>query len=322
MQTPPTTPSGGSSPEPEPTPTPGGGPAYGPRGPESPYGPGPAPGETREDYERRAIDICNERADRFEETDRERYRGFFGKITGWFDREGTRRRADTLDEVAEWEKNPTWKKWAKIGAKVAGGFGVAATMAFTGGVGAVLTPILWTIGMREGWDGALQLLEKAGFGRGRTQAEVTKQEALNQKITELKQLVRGGELTPERFQQAVDAILEAERQVMEQIETNMTSERRWKLGRAIASTALTVGTGIIGGVPLGTASYAKEATGAPTHLIGHKSSIFLDESHRVFWNFKGGQFLYNSPAEFTKVAHFATQNAASWTHYGTYFFKA
>lgn len=323
MQTPPSTPSGGGSSgaggyspgDVEPY-----GPAYGPTLPE--YGPGPEPGETREDYERRAIDFLNERADRFEETDRERYRGLFGRITGWFDREGRRQRGETLDEVAEWERNPTWKKWAKIGAKVAGGFGIAAAMAFTGGAGAVLTPILWTAGMREGWDGALQLLEKGGFGRGRTQAEVARQENLNQRITELKQLVRGGEITPERFQQALDVILDAERQAMEQIETNMTSERRWKMGRAIASTVLTIGTGVITGVPLGTASYAKEATGQATHLVGHKSSIFLDESHKVFWNFRGGQFLYNSPGEFTNAAQFAAQNAAPWTLHGEHFWQA
>jgi hypothetical protein len=243
-------------------------------------------------------------------------------VTEWFDSEGSRRRAETLDEVAEWQKNPAWKKWVKIGAKVAGGFGIAATMALTGGVGAVLTPLLWTAGMREGWDGALQLLEKGGFGRGRTQAEVTKQQALNQKITELKQLVRGGELTPERFQQALNAIIDTEREAMEQIETNMTSERRWKLGRAIASTVLTIGTGVITGVPLGTASYAKEATGQATHLVGHKSSIFLDESHKVFWNFRGGQFLYNSPGEFTNAAQFAAQNAAPWTLHGEHFWQA
>jgi|GEM_PF-2267498 len=269
---------------------------------------------TPEDYERFALKIINLICQRDEQRAKERYRGpLFGAIRRFFNREGRRLEAETLERAGEWQRNPKWKKWLKIGAKILGGFGVAAAMTFTGGAGLFLTPFLWTAGVREGWDGILQAVEEIGWGRHRSRHELEAQQVLSQKIEELKRVTQQQqrEINPQQFYEALVDVLKAEQQLIEQQHLNMRSEDRWATIRGITSTALTIGTGAFLGIPFGTAQYSVNATGHPTEVItaaGRHTGVFLDPSHRVFWNLKDGlHYLYNSPKEMLRVVNVFNQ---------------
>lgn len=262
------------------------------------------------DLERRALEEINALARRNEERARERYKGtLLGKARYWANREGTRRQAEILEAAGQWQKNSKLKKWGRIGLKVAGGFGLAAGMIFGTGGGAILTPMLWSGGMREGFDGLLEAGEELGWGRGRSKAEQSVQGVQTAAIEKLKEAARSGDAI--LYQRRLNEMLDAERTVIGQQETNIKGERKGKLIRGIASTVATVGVGIFSGVPLGTHDYDKGFT-----PVG---DVFLDQSHRVMWNLHGGHFLYNSPEEITRVAGEVAKHGYQWTqHFETY----
>jgi len=270
---------------------------------------------TPEDYERFALKIINFICQRDEQRAKERYRGpLFGAIKRFFNREGRRREAEVLERAGEWQSNPKWKKWLKIGAKILGGFGAAAAMTFTGGAGLFLTPFLWTAGVREGWDGILQAVEEIGWGRHRSRHELEAQQVLSQKIEELKRVTQEQrrEIDPQQLYEALIDVLKTEQQLIEHQHLNMQDEDRWATIRGVASTALTIGTGAFLGIPFGTAQHSVGATGHPTEVItaaGRHTGVFLDPSHRVFWNLKDGlHYLYNSQEEMLRVANVFNQH--------------
>lgn len=259
-------------------------------------------------YEQRALDAINELVQRDNERASERYRGpILGKAREWFSREGKREEAKLLEQAGNWNDNAKWKKWAKIGAKVAGGAGLATAMVMTGGVGAILTPLLWSIGAREAISGALEAVEEVGWGGKRGKAERGIQANLSEKINELKAGVVSGEIDEAKFQKLVNEMLDSEKDVIAQQEKNSTSERKWRLGRSIAASVGTIGLGLFTGVPLGTHDYdgAREA-----------GKTVLDETHKTFFNWRGGQFLYNDPAEMMRVAQEVATTNAPWTVHG------
>ncbi|MEK7548717.1 MAG: hypothetical protein AAB499_02365, partial [Patescibacteria group bacterium] len=230
------------------------------------------------------------------------------------------RQAQPLEKAGEWKDNAKWKKWAKIGLKVGGGFGLAAAMTLTGGAGAILTPLLWTMGAREGFDGALQMAEQAGWGGKRAKSELETQRKVSQEVEALKGLVqeRGKELSEAEYVEAAQRMIEAAGKATEKQMGNMRSERKWALFRSITSTILSVGAGAIAGVPLGTASYAKEATGQATQV----GQTALDSAHQVFINYRGGQFLYNDPSEMMRVATEVSKHGYDWTVNSESFLRA
>ncbi len=281
------------------------------------YQPDQAP-EHETDHERRAIDFLNRVVDRDNERASERYgRSLFGKIRGWMNREGHRNEAQTLEQVAEWNNNSKFKKWIRIGSKIAGGIGVATAMVMTGGAGAIVTPLLWTAGVKEAYDGALEVVEELGWGRGRAKTERNIQRTLSQEIHKLKERLQNGEpMTEDEFQNHLNQIIDNERQVIETQQTNMTKEKKWKLGRSIASSVLTFGTGLFAGVPLGVRDYDN----GPTQV----ADMQLDNTHRTFWNIHGGQFAYNNPAEVNgvieQVARFIKNpGVLPWSWHGEYY---
>lgn len=279
--------------------------------PYAPYSPEPVvygPQSPESDFRDRALEAINRLVQRDGERARERYRGLLGRARQWFDREGRRQQAQTLEQAGVWEKNPKWKKWLKIGAKIAGGAGVATAMVMTGGAGAILTPLLWSAGVREAWDGALQTVEELGWGRKRSGAELDMQSEQSQAIETLKERVNSGDINEQEFQQLINEMMDSESRVIQRQETNLKSERKWQLGRSIASTALTIGTGIFAGVPLGTHDYDMGRT-----RVGN---VFLDQSHRVMWNLHGGHFLYNNPEEMSRVAGEVARHGYEWTIHG------
>lgn len=271
--------------------------------PYAPYAPEAA------DFEARTVEAIRGVVERANLRAQERYgKGPLGKVRSFFRREGTRTEAETLEQVGNWQKNPKWKKWALFGAKMAGGAGVAAAMVATGGAGAVLTPILWSAGMREAWDGTLEAVEELGWGRKRSHAELDAQAVVSEKITTLKESVGSPDINETRFAQLLNEMLDAENSVISSEQTNIKGERKGKLVRSIASTVLTIGTGLMAGVPLGTHDYDKGATEA--------AKISLDESHRVMWNLHGGHFLYNSLEELARVAGEAAKHGYDLTLHG------
>lgn len=182
-----------------------------------------------------------------------------------------------------------------------GGFGVAGATIMTGGVGAA-TSLLWAGGLKEGYDGILQGIEDIGWGNRRGAAELTRQDALQERIEALRQRVITNEppITASEWQAAVagpDGILAAERQLMEQEATNITGERRGQRNRALISSALTIGTGLLGGVPIGEINYDTDNTPLANTLrevTGQPGMQLMQESHRGFWNaIHGGQFGYD-----------------------------
>src|SRR3989344_3821579 len=263
------------------------------------------------DYYRRAIDEINSLCLEQNSIAQDRFRGLLGPARRWFDSVGDRRQATTLEKAGEWKDNAKWKKWAKIGLKVGGVFGLAAAMTFTGGAGAILTPLLWTMGAREGIDGTLQLAERSGWGGKRARVELETQRKLTQEVEALKGLIkeRGKELSETEYVQAAQRMVEAAGKTTEQQMGNMRSERRWALFRSITSTILSIGAGAVAGVPLGTANYTTEATGHATQ-VGQTS---LYSAHQVFINYRGGQFLYDSPSEMMRVAAEVSKHGYDWT---------
>jgi hypothetical protein len=250
-----------------------------------------------EDFERIATIAIRNVVERDNARAKERYGRRFGKVREWFSREGKRSETETLEQIGEWQKNAKWKKWAKFGAKIAGGVGVAGAMISTGGAGAILTPMLWSAGMREAFDGTMEAAEELGWGRKRSQAELDVQAELTQKITALKEGVRSQNIDQAEFQRLIDEMIDAEDRVIAQQETNITGERKGKLVRSIASTVLTIGTGLFAGVPLGAHDYDKVAP-----------------AHRVAWNLKnGGQFLYNNSHELVNAAAEAAKHGYGLT---------
>lgn len=261
---------------------------------ELPYG-----SESQEDlnFEQRAIEDIREIVQNDEVRAKERYKGkLFGKAREFLNREGERSEVETLEEVGEWKKNPKWKKWARIGAKVAGGAGVAAAMVFTGGIGSVLTPLLFSGALREAVDGTLEAVEELGWGTARTNVELEAQAAQSEIIHYIKERVSAGDLTEEEYNNLIQRLLRTENDVTSVQKTNMGSERKGALIRSLASSVITLGTGIYNGVPLGHHNY--DATVETAKGLAHSS-------HNVMWDgLNGSTFSYN-PGESANAARIA-----------------
>ncbi len=259
--------------------------------------------------EQEIIDAINHFARNDAERARARYGergllGFLGKVNSWLHKEGTRMEAKDLENVGKWEKNGKWKKWLKMGLKVGGGIGIAAAMTFTGGLGAVLTPILWSGGVREAWNGLLEVGEELGWGRKRTKNELGTQEKMTEIIEGMKADFKTGKMTEDMLRGRLNEMFKADMEIFETQNKNLTQERRQKFIRSIASSALTLGTGFLTGVPLGTADYD-----AGTTPIG-ESGEALAETHKVSFHYNpldekgvGGFFEYGKEAPYTGFAN-------------------
>lgn len=228
-----------------------------------------------------------------------------GNIRGWFDRVGQR----TISEDAELEldenleragvfnRNPWWKKCVKIGAKAIGGLGVAGAMVMTGGVGAA-TALLWSGGVKEAYDSVGQSIEQIGWGKRRSRAELESQADVSELVDHLKARVIDTEdpMTEEEYITLVENILARESDLMDRQCQNITSERKWQAGRSIASSVLTLGTGIFAGVPMGNINYDTDNTALAESIrtaSGTPGAQVMNEAHKGFWNIMhGGQFGY------------------------------
>jgi|GEM_PF-6097798 len=227
----------------------------------------------------------------------------YGRIRAWFDQAGkwsSREPSENIDDdlrkAGIYTENGDWKKALKIGAKVFGGFGAAATAVFSG-VG-VFTPLVWGVGLKEGYDGLLQAAEHFGWGKNRAAAEVAKQQAVGEVVTRMRQEALDGTLTEEKFSRYQLEISQAERQAVEQITENVygkTGEERFKKIRSVATSVLTFATGIFAGVPLGPSNYDQNNTDLATAFAKiDPNNPVMSDTHRVFWNLKDkGQFAYD-----------------------------
>lgn len=246
------------------------------------------PDETVEkDYEKDAVVFINSVCEQYYERSKNRYgEGKLDVISAWFDHEGKRMQSEELDKAGEFQKNDEWKKWAKIGLKVAGGLGIVAAATMVGIP--VITPILWTIGMRKGWEGVLDAGERLGWGLGRTEMELKSQAELTEKIKKLKKEIQDKKaqnrgLTGAEYFVLANEVIDADAKVAEVQGKNMSAEHSWAVKRAIAASVLTVGTAIFSGIPLGWRDYDHDGI-----------------AHQVFWNQNGSQFLYN-PGELSQA---------------------
>lgn len=205
---------------------------------------------------------------------------------------------DNLENAGNYTKTPWWRKALKIGAKVAGGIGVAGAMVMTGGVGAA-TSLLWAGGLKEAYDGAAQTVEQIGWGNRRAQAELGCQAELSALTNALKARVMNETepVTPEEFAAMVENILATEARLMSQQEKNACGEATGKTVRSVVTSVATLGTGLLAGVPVGEVNYDNNNTELAKSLhaaTGDPALKVMDDSHRVFWSaLKGGQFGYN-----------------------------
>ncbi|MCL5411103.1 MAG: hypothetical protein M1324_04695 [Patescibacteria group bacterium] len=238
---------------------------------------------------------------------------FIGRTRSYFDKAGNISQSDdeslsiedNLELSGNFRKNGLWKKCVKIGAKVIGGAGAAAAMVMTGGLGAA-TSLVWAGGIKEATDGILQTGEQLNWGRKRIKAELKSHSELNDHIALLKQRVLDEEnpVTEEEFQEIVLQIIESERELMETQCDNEIGEKKWQVGRSITSSVVTLGTGLMFGVPVGSINYDHNNTelAQSASKIVKGGGKVLDESHRAFWSLsEGSQFGYNSPEEFKRV---------------------
>lgn len=231
-----------------------------------------------------------------------------GKIRGWFDRVGQRKTLteeqiandqeidQNLAQVGNFSKNKWWKKPLKVAGKVMGGFGVAGAMVMTGGVGAA-TALLWAGGLKEGYDGMAQTVEQVGWGRKRAKAELETQTLLSQAVDQLKsRLTSGEQITADEYARLTEEILQREERLMATQEMNVFGERKGQKIRSVVTSALTVGTGLFAGVPMGKINYDIDNTAlAETYraVSGQPNIQVMEQAHRGFWNIlHGGQFGY------------------------------
>ena len=202
---------------------------------------------------------------------------------------------ENLENAGNYTKTPWWRKALKIGAKIAGGAGVAGAMIMTGGVGAA-TSLLWAGGLKEAYDGVAQTIEQVGWGNKRASAELCVQGELSRLTDELKARVtnEAEPLTREQFTAMVQNIIQQEQLLMEQQEKNACGESTGKVIRSVLTSAATIGTGLLAGVPVGDTNYDSNNTAIDQASQLAKNGNALDESHRTFWSaIKGGQFAYN-----------------------------
>ncbi|MCX6811790.1 MAG: hypothetical protein NT039_03810 [Candidatus Berkelbacteria bacterium] len=268
---------------------------------------------TERDFEEQAVYYLNGLVENQENRADFRYgEGRINRMSAWFDREGKRvEEAQDLDTAGEYKESGELRKWAKIGLKVAGGFGLAAAMTFTGiGVLPIVTPILWTIGMRNGFDGVLEAAERLGWGAERTERELKAQKALSEEIAKLKGWIKkrkaeGRGLTEDEYFILVGSISNASEQLEEVEKSNLESERNWALGRAVASSVLTIGTAVFAGIPLGIKNYDH-----------------FNSAHHVFWNQHGAQFVYNDPSKLAHTAQLAQAHQMDFSYYHDIFGRA
>jgi hypothetical protein len=268
---------------------------------------------TERDFEEQAVYYLNGLVENQENRADFRYgEDRFNRMGAWFDRAGKRvEEAQDLDTAGEFEEGGEWRKWAKIGLKVAGGFGLAAAMTFTGlGALPIVTPILWTIGMRNGFDGVLEVAERLGWGIERTERELKAQKALSEEIVKLKGWIKkrkaeGRGLTEDEYYVLVGSICNASENLEEVEISNLESERKWALGRAVASSVLTLGTAVFAGVPLGIKNYDH-----------------FNAAHHVFWNQHGAQFVYNDPSQLAHTAQLAQAHQMDFSYYHDIFGRA
>lgn len=234
---------------------------------------------------------------------------YIGKIRSYFDRVGQRTTLtedqianDTeidqnLAQVGNFKKNQRWKRPLKTAAKVMGGFGVAGALVMTGGVGAA-TALLWASSMKEGYDGIAQTVEQVGWGRKRIKAELETQSLLSEPVDQLKSRVSSNEqMTAEEFARLTEEILQREQRLMATQEMNTYGEKQGQQIRSIATSALTIGTGLFAGVPMGKINYDTNNTSfanTARHAFNFpENQPIMEQSHRGFWNLlKGGQFGY------------------------------
>lgn len=258
-------------------------------------------------------------AERIEQTDERISGGVIGRTVGrvraWFDKIGSRTILtdqeinegdidENLDRVANFRRAQWWKKPLKIGAKLMGGFGVAAATIMTGGIGAP-TALLWAGGMKEGFDSIGQTVEHLGWGRRRAALELESQGQETEQIDALKARLGDRTMTAEEFYGLVNQIIGSEVELTGQEEQNIAGERRGQMIRSLSTTAATIGVGLFAGVPFGKVNYDTDNTAlaqSARAAVGDPSLPIMRESHRGFWNLLNrGQFGYEHNSTLSAV---------------------
>ena len=182
--------------------------------------------------------------ERQEEREQERYPGIFGRAQNWLNNTG-------------------WGRAVKIGGKLA--FATAATLgagALTGGLGLAAAPLLYSLGIKEGIDGAIEAAQyyigkKSGRAR-RLAIEGEKAELHDYAQSQYQNAIEkmnNGEATPEETAFAINELAKKirlrEEIIMDDQNADLKQNQKEVAIRSTASFVGSLGVMLLTGIPLG-----------------------------------------------------------------------
>jgi hypothetical protein len=239
------------------------------------------------------------------------------RVNSWMEEAGRRQiNIGSNGEIDyQYEKAGRLRKYLKPVVKVATGLGAAGAMVI-GGVPFV-APTVFMSGLKQAYDGAIEAIQKAGWGeKWQTQEQAT-QETLSERFREAAAEIQGGTMTPERFNALLVGIKAAEQEVIKRQSLNTKSETNQRRFRAVTSGVLAGATGLWSGIPTGIMDVDNGATSVP--FKGEMVEVLKDHSHRtmVYLSEHGlnFDFMYNRGKEALDAAKFATEHGMKLTQY-------
>lgn len=182
-------------------------------------------------------------------------KGLIGKARGWLNETGIGRSVKILGKL--------------LVASVA----VAAPTVLTGGVGVIAAPILYSLGLKESIDSVVEAIQFIGLGgnKRRLKAENARERLIRRSKYSLEDLIFQkdlGKVTDEEFAKELTyiekEIADAEENVINLENDNVTLESKQKMIRGLISTITSVPLAILTGIPLGVQKFDPKSVG---HLV-------------------------------------------------------
>lgn len=224
--------------------------------------------------------------------------------------------AELLGDPGKAKEFAAWKK----AAKTAGWTATAVGMTLTGGVGAVLTPILWGLGARNGLEGILRFAQHFTVGKKLDSQQKERDAFARAKIEELRAAyTETDQPEPDKVIRLIREIRDYDAKASQEFSQDLTSERRWGLTRAILPSLATLGIGGWNGFPLSSMDFDTDGAVARVQIVkkglqGTSKAVEalpLDTAHRFFAGLFGSTYAYNSAEEYSAVAAKVTEAGLS-----------
>jgi hypothetical protein len=214
-------------------------------------------------------------------------------------------------ERIETERPKTlWQKSLRIGKKILGNNAVKIALGTTaavaavsvGGLGIVLTPLLFTAGVKYGVEGVVGLAQRHLFGGRKLENQVNDLNSkLEQNLSILKQFEQSNDQVFGKTKQIVEQEIKILNLNTEYIEANQKLvkwSKKHAFIRSIIGTVSTLGVGMVGGIPLGMQNFDGDSV-----------------KHMVRFSIRGFEYILNSgELELVNTAKniFPFHTATSW----------